>query len=312
MSSHTLVYLRSVGWVAAAVATTWVWARSPEKSAEPRLPDGVAVVRDVPYRVIDGRRLALDLYLPAAAGARPELRPAIIAIHGGSWVGGSRRDYGPQLARFANHGFVVAVVDYRLARPGAPSWDGALADVVAAVDWLGDHAELYAIDTDRLIALGTSSGGMLAAHLGLGTPLPGRERPTWRVRASVCLSTPTALAPLVAHRSLKHDPVLDLVGHAPGLIDSRERDASPIHHLTPESRPMLLIHGTEDLWVSIRQAREMQGRLEKMETPGRVIEIEGARHGFELRVEAPSPRDLLPEVLDFLNEVWRKRASVAA
>ncbi|MDR3620897.1 MAG: alpha/beta hydrolase [Paludisphaera borealis] len=310
MSSRTLAYFRGVGWIAAAVATTFVWARSVEKTTEPPLPEGVTVVRDVTYRVIDGRRLALDLYLPAESG--PELRPTIVAVHGGSWVGGSKRDYGPQFARFAKHGFVVAVVDYRLARPGAPSWDKAFEDVAAAVDWLGDHAESYAIDAGRLAAIGTSAGGMLAAHLGLGTPVIGDKRPRHHVRASVCLSTPTSLAKLITRRSLQHDPVLDLIGHAPGVLETRGWDASPIDHVSAGSRPILLIHGTDDSWVLIDQAREMRDKLERMGIPNRLIEIVGARHGFELRVEAPSPRDLLPDVLDFLNEVWRERASDAA
>lgn len=312
MIFRTLTNLRYVAWAAVVVSTAWVWVRSAEKTSEPPIPKGVAVVHDVTYRVIDGQRLALDLYLPDSAESWSKRRPAIIAVHGGSWVGGSKRDYGPQFARFAEHGYVVAVVDYRLARPGAPSWDKALEDVAAAVDWLGDHAELYAIDTDRLVATGTSAGGMLAAHLGLGTPATGYTMPKHRVQASVCLSTPASLASLARHRGLKHDPVRDLVGGAPDEFAQRAMDASPIAHVTAESRPMLLIHGTDDLWVSITQARELQGKLEKMDLPSQLVEIVGARHGFELRVEAPGPRDLLIEVLDFLDEVWRKRVSDSA
>lgn len=302
MNGHGLTSLRVVGWCFAAGATAWVWRASAEKSAERPLPDGVAVVRDVTYREDEGIRRTLDLYLPVESGTK--LRPAIVAIHGGSWVGGSKREYGPQFARFAQHGFVVATVDYQLARPGAPSWVGALDDVAVAVDWLTDHAGTYQIDPRRIAAIGTSAGGLLAAHLARDD-FRSRDssRSNRRIRAAVCLSTPSSLATLAADRGLKHDPVRDLIGDRPEGFADREADASPISHVAPGWRPILLIHGTDDMWVSVNQAREMSRQCARLGVSHRLIEIAGARHGFELQVEAPNRRDLIPEIMDFLDQV---------
>jgi acetyl esterase/lipase len=307
MKPGVTTILRAIGWLVAAVATIGVWVASAEKTTEPALPPGVAVVRNLTYRVVDGRPLALDLYLPTAPA--PILRPALVAIHGGSWVGGLRREYGTQAARFAEHGFVAAAVDYRLARPGAPSWDGALEDVAAAVDWLAEQVEEYGVDPDRIAAFGTSAGGLLAAHLARDDLAFRGTKPTTRIRAAVCLSTPASLYPLASARRLAHDPVSSLVGGAAGDFDHRAEDASPINHVTPGWHPVLLIHGTYDLWVSVNQAREMRDKLDKMRVPNRLIEIEGARHGFELQIGAPEPRDLLPDVLHFLGESLQIRGS---
>jgi acetyl esterase/lipase len=296
-------YLRALGWAAAAVATAFAWARSAAKTTEIPLPEGVAVIRDVTYRIVDGRPLALDLYLPE--GSAPTSRPALLAIHGGSWVGGSRRDYGDQLARLATRGIVVAAVDYRLARPGAPSWDGALEDVASALDWLREHAEGYAIDPDRIAAIGTSAGGLLAAHLAINVPTAGRPSGP-RVIAAVCLSTPYELEALVDGRDLPCDPALEFVGRHNAMLPQRLRDASPFTQATPGTRPLFLIHGADDLWVPIEQARQMHDKLEKIGVSNRIIELAGARHGFELQVGAPNPRDLLPDVIDFLESVWRR------
>ncbi len=37
----------------------------------------------------------------------------------------------------------------------------------------------------------------------------------------------------------------------------------------------------------------------------RLIVVAGARHGFELHVRFPESRDLVPEILAFLDSVWQ-------
>ena len=42
-------------------------------------------------------------------------------------------------------------------------------------------------------------------------------------------------------------------------------------------RPLLVVHGTEDQWVPVAQARELQGRAGP---PCRYVEVDGADHAF--------------------------------
>jgi len=51
----------------------------------------------------------------------------------------------------------------------------------------------------------------------------------------------------------------------------------------------------------------MQLRLDELGASCRLIEIEGARHGFQLMVGEPVARDLSPDVVGFLKEVWERR-----
>lgn len=60
---------------------------------------------------------------------------------------------------------VVVTVEYRLA-PENPS-PAALDDAYAALVWTADHAADLGIDPDRLVAVGASAGGGLAAGLAL-------------------------------------------------------------------------------------------------------------------------------------------------
>lgn len=304
MTRQILMSLRLCAWLVIAAATASVWVFSTEKPSRPDAPEGVVVLRDLAYRAVPGRRLALDLYLPDAANETPDrLRPVLIAVHGGSWIGGSKTDYGPQFARLARRGIAVAVVDYQLARPGAPSWPGAPTDIKAAIDWLENFASELRLDSDRVATIGTSSGGLLAALAGF------QDR---RIRAIICLSTPMDLVKLMADRSLAHEPALAFMGDEPRGAESRARAASPISHVSPGQPPVLLIHGTEDLWVPIEQARDMRNALEEAGVPNRLIEIEGARHGFQLQINEPEPRDLSTVILDFFEEAWGARGAGSA
>lgn len=286
-------------WLILGAATAWSWGSSIKKPGLPGAPSGVVALRDLAHQANDGRRLALDLYLPRDEPGEPH--PLLIAVHGGSWIGGSKSDYGHQFARLAREGIAVASVDYRLARPGSPSWPKATDDIIAALDWLEARSSQFRIGPDRVALIGTSSGGLLAALAGFQDP---------RIRAIVCLSAPMDLVALMAERSLSHDPAFAFIGDAPEGLADRARDASPISLVEPGRPPMLLIHGTEDRWVSIEQARNMRRVLEESGVSNQLIEIGGARHGFQLRVEAPQPRDLAPDVLDFLERAWGVNSEV--
>src|SRR5690348_11435270 len=93
-----LALLRVTTWVLLATATARVWMVSDRAFLRLEVPSAVVVRQDVAYRTIDGHRLSLDIYLPpgGTSPVRPApARPAILAIHGGSWIGGSKRLFRP-------------------------------------------------------------------------------------------------------------------------------------------------------------------------------------------------------------------------
>jgi acetyl esterase/lipase len=281
------------------------------------VPSAVDVREDLAYRTIDGHHLSLDVYLPpdgtspARNGPARPARPAILAIHGGSWIGGSKRLFRPSpwnphptAVRLAESGFVVIAADYRLARPGAPGWPAALADLREAVRWIRRHADSLRIDPDRIAAFGQSAGGHLAALLGTSARLSGPDADA-RVQAVVSFYGPSDLErlPLVRSQRLAHDPVRVFLGDDATNPPGKARDASPIQHVRGDTAPMLLIHGTRDLWVPIEQSEELAKALAAAGVMHQLIRVEGARHGFEAEVNDPEvqdPRHLLPRVLPFL------------
>jgi acetyl esterase/lipase len=232
----------------------------------------------------------------------------LVAIHGGSWIGGSPRLYriDPEstAARLARAGLVVVAPEYRLARPGAPSWPAVLVELREVVRWVRRHASELDVDPSRIAALGQSAGGQLAALLGTLPDQPGPDGVSARVNAVIDFYGPSDLARLVETRHLAHDPVRLFLGEQAANDPVALRDASPIEHVTNDDAPMLLLHGSDDAWVPPEQSARLAAALERAGVRHKLILIEGVRHGFEARVNTSPQRDLLSEILGFLRSVW--------
>jgi triacylglycerol lipase len=189
----------------------------------PRAPEDVTVQLNVPYD--DDDRQRLDLYAPAGAARLPVL----IYVPGGGFVGGDKRAEDAFYANigndFARRGFVVVVVNYRLA-PLHP-WPAGGEDVGCAVDWVRQHAVAHGGDPDRIAIFGQSAG---ATHVAtwLFDPLFDGAKP---VSAAVLASGTYR----VAGEQIPPN-VAAYFGSDASLYEAR----SPITHVHPTDVPLLL------------------------------------------------------------------------
>jgi acetyl esterase/lipase len=109
-----------------------------------------------------GNDLVLDLYRPASA-TRP--LPVVVFLHGGGWSGGTRTT-GPDFKRFfAQDGFAMVSIEYRLTP--SVTFPTDVEDVKTAVRWLRANAAKYNLDGARIGLWGTSAGGHLASVAAL-------------------------------------------------------------------------------------------------------------------------------------------------
>ncbi|MFC6616825.1 alpha/beta hydrolase [Deinococcus radiophilus] len=111
---------------------------------------GLTVQTDLVYGSTE--RQKLDIYAPQnVRGA-----PTVLFIHGGSWANGNKEDYrfvGESLARA---GYVVGVMNYRLAPQFRyPSY---IQDSAQALAFLRSQAARYGGSPDNLFLMGHSAG----------------------------------------------------------------------------------------------------------------------------------------------------------
>jgi acetyl esterase/lipase len=126
---------------------------------------------DVPYtppKDGDAAMSLLDIYY--VPDGKPQHLIAI--VHGGSWVGGDKINFQTTEAMipwFLDRGFVVAVLNFRLASPpGSPretTYAHQATDVAFALKWLKDNGATYGVTKPGALLLGYSSGAHLVALL---------------------------------------------------------------------------------------------------------------------------------------------------
>ncbi len=127
-----------------------------------RMRDGVEVTRDIPYTDSGSPAHLLDVYRPS--GATGPL-PVMLYVHGGGFRILSKDSHWMFGYGFAQRGFVVFNINYRLA-PVHP-YPCGLEDAAAALQWVLDHAADYGGDVSRLVYAGDSAGCNLVTSLAV-------------------------------------------------------------------------------------------------------------------------------------------------
>jgi acetyl esterase/lipase len=151
LTAEAIPFLRNAGFI--PQPTNEELARGGAFSVEERTVPGPDGAPDV----------SLIVCRPAATTAPV---PALYCVHGGGMIAGTARGALSELLDLAEPlGAAVISVEYRLA-PETPH-PGPVEDCYAGLVWTAAHAEELGIDPLRLVVLGGSAGGGLAAALAL-------------------------------------------------------------------------------------------------------------------------------------------------
>jgi acetyl esterase/lipase len=267
------------------IALLIAWASRPADAQNPdpmrELPEGARALRDIAYVPNGGERQTLDLYLPA----KGTNWPLIVWIHGGGWMEGNK-DNPPGLP-FLRHGFALASLNYRLSQDAI--FPAQLTDCKAAIRWLRAHAAENGIDPNHIGVWGASAGGHLVALLGTTGDVKefdvGENSGVSSRAQAVCdWFGPTDFTQITNDPAeLKHDtadsPEARLIGGPITRNIEKAESANPIHYITRDDPPFLIMHGDKDTVVPLEQSQLLADALKKAGVPVAFHIVRGGEHG---------------------------------
>jgi acetyl esterase/lipase len=252
-----------------------------------------------------------ELYLPA--GTR---RPGtVVVIHGGFWRARYTADLGAPLAvDLAVRGWAAWNLEYRRVGNGG-GWPATLADVADGIDALADltgaadatgstnatgSADAAGLATSRVVAIGHSAGGHLAAWAAGRPVLPeGTVGASPRVRLTGVIAQAGVLDPVQgAADHLGVAAVPDFFGGMPDELPEAYRLASPRHQL-PLPVPVRCLHARDDDTVPFSQSVDYVTAARAAGADASLVEVPGGHFGL---IDPASPAwhaavELLPDLL---------------
>ncbi|MDT0688907.1 pectinesterase family protein [Salegentibacter sp. F188] len=268
---------------------------------ESKVSEEIFSAENVVYKEVDDEILKADIYAPKTENGQNY--PAVLLIHGGGWLTGSKENLRPMAQDLAKNGYVAITATYRLG--ARASYPAAVVDLKDAVKWMRKNAEKYNIDRSKIAILGASAGAQLATLIGV-TP-----------NASIYSGDNTEVSDEV-QAIVNIDGIVSFIhpdaeeGTMAGIWlggseeENREKwkEASPLEYVDQNTPPTLFINSAQPRFHAGRD--NMIQILNKNGIYNEVHTIPQSPHSFWLM--HPWHETTLNYTVDFLNKIFVKNA----
>ncbi|WP_074395412.1 alpha/beta hydrolase [Halomonas sp. HL-93] len=200
--------------------------------------------------------LNAEVYLPdTPTQAR---RPAALIVHGGGWRNRSPEDMQGIAEELAAQGYVAVNIEHRFV----PTYrfPAQLHDLQQAMAWIHANADAWAVDTQRIVGVGFSSGAHLVSLLALA----GVEGPLASPHGGEHARLAAVLVGGLPSDLLKFDDgrlVVDFIGGTRAEKNEAYRLASPERQVTSNAPPFFIFHGTWDRLVPVDHGEDFYQTL---------------------------------------------------
>jgi acetyl esterase/lipase len=242
---------------------------------------------DLVFAEVHGTGLLMDVFSP-----RQEKNGlAVVDVASGAWHSDRGKIHDHEKAQiydiFCKRGYTVFAV-----RPGSRTKydvEEMARHLKLGIRYVKAHAKEYGIDPERLGLTGPSAGGHLASLVALtsedGKPAAKNplERHDTRVKAVAVFFPPTDFLDWDGKKpDYKRLGGLFFSGGVQGRsadeIEAQARKISPVHQVTREAPPFLIIHGDADPLVPLQQSRRLEEALDNAGVSVKLIVKPGGAH----------------------------------
>lgn len=265
--------------------------------------------QSIVYKTVNGKDLALDLYMPTPLGTAPTLA---VWVHGGAWMRGSKNETlsknGNLVVSLLNEGVAVAAVNYRLS--GEAIYPAAPNDINDAINFLVDNSDNLKLSAEHVIMMGRSAGGHLASLLTTSSndDVPFlNAKPRYRVIGMVDFFGPSDFLALRGNSGkVDHDAPdaaeAQFLGESPLVNEALAREASPTTYIDNKTPPFIIFHGLDDGVVPATQSELLSRRLDQFGVPNELFLAKGKRHGDPVF----DTDEFVSKVVNFVREVKKE------
>jgi acetyl esterase/lipase len=207
---------------------------------------------DIYYTNESDSRRSLDIFLPADEHLPA---PVVMMLHGGL---GNKSDFRAVAEELTPHGFAVVLPSYRIDPM-------AYEDGFCALAWVHTHADDYNLDASRIIVIGWSSGGGIAAEMAT-------------------TNDPNDLLTDCPHAAAPGDWLAGAVLLAAGSDRWEESgwrtDEPPVTWIDGNEPPILMMHGEDDELIPAEDSLQLAALLEESGDSVELVLLPGAGHLF--------------------------------
>lgn len=246
-------------------------------------------------------------------------QPAVIWVHGGGWIGGSKQGVSNYLKVIADHGYTTIAVEYSTGFGSV--YPKPVEQVNAAVGYIAAHAGDLNIDPSRFVLAGDSAGSQLVAQVSILTTNPAYAK---KLGIVPTLRSDQIAGVILASGAYDLESI-DLEGESGWFLrtvlwaysgvrdfmnDPRFRLLSVTQHVTAAFPPAFITSGNGDPLAP--QAVRFAGVLKSLGVRADTLffprnHSPSLPHEYQFNLDEPAGAEALKRMLDFLEETFAFR-----
>ncbi|SFM63219.1 pectinesterase [Algoriella xinjiangensis] len=254
------------------------------KPVNKTFPTTVARDENIIYTSFNGTNLMADVYYPSDIKVK---KPAIILVHGGGWISGSKENQQIMAQQLAANGYIAMAINYSLS--DAAKYPAAVHDIEKAVSWLKSNRKKYGNNT-KIAILGASAGAQLATLVGVK-----KEN---KIDAIINID---GIVSFIHPEAEEGQYAAYWFGATKNQNIKLWTEASPLEYVSAKTPPTLFINSSQPRFHAGRD--DMISKLAAYKIDYEVHEIKDSPHSFWL-VE-PWFDETLNYIVNFMNKLFK-------